>query len=238
MTRDHEQQQENLGAYLLGALPELEAELFERHVMGCDACRDELDRLRVAADALPRSVEPVKPPASLKETLMGVVQEEAAERVPARRRRLLPRIVRVPTLVRVPAAAAWVSAAFLVAVGVAGGWGVSQLADSGEETLGAQVDRSRLPNGTASLTLQGDGSDGAVLSVHGLPQTVGNRVYQVWLRRGRDIAPSTLFTVRADGSGAAGIPESLDDVDEVMVTRERAGGASAPSERPVVRVRV
>jgi hypothetical protein len=234
----HDEQRDNIGAYLLGALPELEAELLERHLMGCEACRDELERLRPAADALPRAVEPLSPPPSLKQSLMDIVREDAEQRAPGPRRKFLPRVVRVPRLVRVPAAAAWVSAAFLLAVGLAGGWGLSRVLDSDTETITAQVDHSRLPEGSGSLVLQDGGKDGAVLRVHGLPQPPRGRVYQVWLRRGDEIVPSTLFTVRSDGTGAAGIPDDLDDVGEVMVTRERAGGAAAPTERPVVQVRI
>ena len=43
-------------------------------------CRDEVDRLRPAADALPRSVQPLAAPPSLKASLMAVVEAEARER--------------------------------------------------------------------------------------------------------------------------------------------------------------
>src|SRR2546421_586661 len=72
----HERYSEDLGAYLLGALPDLEAEALERHAMHCDACRDELERLRPAADALPHSVEQHEPPPSLKRSLMAAVESD------------------------------------------------------------------------------------------------------------------------------------------------------------------
>jgi hypothetical protein len=62
--------------------------------------------------------------------------------------------------------------------------------------------------------------------------------YEVRLRRGKRIERSSLFTVAHDGSGAAPIPERLAGVDEVMVTREPAGGSDQPSDEPLVRVPV
>ena len=49
-TVDHERHSEDLGAYLLGALPELEAQMVERHIVGCAECKAELERLQPAAD--------------------------------------------------------------------------------------------------------------------------------------------------------------------------------------------
>src|SRR5918999_679796 len=63
--RDHASYREDIGAYLLGALTDLERQAFERHMAGCAECRDELERLRPGADALPRSVEQVEPPPGL-----------------------------------------------------------------------------------------------------------------------------------------------------------------------------
>jgi anti-sigma factor RsiW len=77
--RDHTQYREEIGAYLLDALTDLERQAFEQHVAGCAECRDELERLRPATDALPRSVEQVEPPPGLKTSLMEVVEREARE---------------------------------------------------------------------------------------------------------------------------------------------------------------
>jgi hypothetical protein len=61
----------------------------------------------------------------------------------------------------------------------------------------------------------------------------------VWTRRGGTLRPSgALFAVGSDGSGVAAIPGGVKGVDEVLVTRERAGGATRPSEPPIIRVRV
>ena len=77
---DHTSFRDDVGAFLLGALTDPEREAFERHLAECEECRLEVDRLRPAADLLPRSVEQMEPPASLKRSLMAVVDSEARER--------------------------------------------------------------------------------------------------------------------------------------------------------------
>src|SRR4051794_3203512 len=82
---DHQRFEEDIGAYLLGALANGEHEEFERHLATCHVCQDELERLKGAADALPRSVAQYEPPPSLKQALMEQVYAETApEQAPRR----------------------------------------------------------------------------------------------------------------------------------------------------------
>jgi anti-sigma-K factor RskA/putative zinc finger protein len=239
---DHARYADDPGAYLLGALGEHERQAFEAHLAVCAECRQEVDRLRPAAEALPRSVTPLAAPPTLKRSLMEVVEQEAAERRPARVRRPLRQRLTdlVPSFAGARPAVAWVSAAVLLAIGIAGGVGIGQLVSGEDEarTVSASVDRSRVPNGSASLVVPAGGRDGAILRVHGLPRLGPKRVYQVWVQRGHEVIPGPTFLPRADGSGAAAVPDSVDDADAVMVTREARGGAPAPGEDPIVRVRI
>lgn len=227
--RDHDEHVESLGAYVLGALPSLEAQVFERHMMGCDSCQDEFRRLSQAADALPRAVTPYQAPASLKASLMETVRAEAArtqpQREPARQRR--------SWLPRLRPAFALAGAVVVAAIAV---YGLSLDGDEAR-TVSAQVDAQRLPQGSASLAIP-EGDEGALLSVEGLPDPGPGRVYQVWVERGEKVVPVSIFSVDASGAGTAGVPGSLDDVKTVMVTRERRGGAEAPTEPPVLSVEV
>lgn len=237
-SRDHDRHSEATGAYVLGALPELEREAFERHVMGCSTCRDEVERLRPAAEALPRSVRPLNAPSALRRSLMRIVEGERGEA----REGLLARVRRRASARPLPSrpAMAWVSVAFVLAAGLVAGFGVAGLVDGEDDPrkLAATIDETRLAEASASLRVPEDES-GAVLSVHGvppLPSEESTEVYQLWLVRESEVIPSSLFTVTTDGSGTAAIPDDLDDVDAVWVTRERAGGARAPTEDPVMRV--
>ena len=225
--KDHEEYQESIGAYLLGALPELEAEVFERHVMGCAACREELERLRPAAEALPRAVPQLAAPPGLKEAIMADVRGPA----PARRRLSRLRLpgMRLPIL---RPATAWVSAAVILLAGLAAGYGIGALSDDGDpRVVAAEVDRSRLPGAAATL-LAPDDDGAAVLSAQGLAR---DQVYVVWVKRGDEVIYESSFNARPDGSAKAAI-ESIEGVDSVMVTRERSTAVSAPGEAPVIAV--
>ena len=127
----HERYSEDLGAYLLGALPDLEAEALERHAMHCDACRDELERLRPGADALPHSVEQYEPPASLKRSLMAAVESDlqAAGRAPEPRRER--RMSRLAQLLASRPAYALAGAAAVLVIGFAVGFGIDRATRGG-----------------------------------------------------------------------------------------------------------
>jgi anti-sigma-K factor RskA len=238
MSRGHEQYEENVGAYLLGALPELEAELFERHLESCASCRHELMQLRVASEALPRAVEPVVPPPELKESLMRTVWAEAGAAQEARPKRpwWRPFLERLPRLT--PALAA-TAAACVLAIGVGIGIGVSQLGGGGgQKTLAALVDHTRAPSGKASLHLPGDRRN-ALLTVQGLPSPGAGKVYEVWVQRGGALQPAgALFSVGSGGSGSAGIPGSLKGAEAVAVTAERDGGVLKPTQMPLLTIKL
>jgi anti-sigma-K factor RskA len=217
---DHTRYRDDVGAYLLGALTELEQHAFERHMAGCTECQEELERLRPAADALPGSVEQLQPPASLKASLMEVVEREArAERQPAvsrapRRRFLRPALVAAGVLIA-------------LAIGVT----LTQLGGDDTRTVAARVDPA-MPQAGGSLRIEGD--DGT-LRLHGMPELSGTRVYQVWLQHGERMVPVRTFTVGRSGAGRVELPD-VSDAKGVFVTREPRGGAQVPSENPIVSV--
>ncbi len=230
----HEQWEDATGAYLLGALDDGEHADFEAHLAGCAACRQEVDQLLPAARALPISVDPVDPPASLKARIMAEVEREAsllaaagpeADRPPVpatgRRRLRLPSL-RVPRLVPVAAAAA------LLVIGVAIGVGATQLRSGPERTIQAKVEQS--PGQRASAQLEVN-DDEARLVGRGLPAPPSGRLYQVWLKRdGHAPEPTAvLFKPNRSGAATASVPGGLGDVDQVMVTDEPDGGSTLPT---------
>lgn len=246
----HERRLLDVGPYLLGTLTEVEARDFERHLLECSRCRAEVERLRPASEALPRSVEPLSPPVELKRALMRALAQEqdhagtddipldrglapstALEGVAAERRRSRRNLVRrlVPVLA---------GGLALLALGLAVGYGFSSAVwERQERVLQAEVDRLRAPGADARLIIPVRGGEVPTLRARGLPKLRGRRVYEVWLKRGDSVVPQSLFEVSSDGSGTAGIPDGLNGVDAVMVTRERAGGARAPTGDPLLTVR-
>ena len=231
--RDHQRYREDVGAYLLGALPDRDGEAFERHLAGCAECREDVERLRPAADALPRSVEPLAPPASLKASLMEAIREDGEAREPARRR--LGGLVRLPWRMR--PAVAWAAAALLVAVGIVAGFGIGRSVED-TRTVVAQVDRAQVPRASGRLSLPEGGDEGAILRLTGMPSPGRGRVYQAWVQRDGKVAPAPTFEVGPGGAGAVAVPGDLSDAVAVLVTRERRGGARTPSEDPVVTARL
>ena len=206
---DHERHHDDMGAYLLGALNDLERHAFERHLRGCPECQEELERLRPAADALPGSVEQLAPPPGLKRRLMAEV--EPARRVP---NRLLA-----------------VAAAVVIALAVA--FGATQLGGGGEgtRTVTATVAKA-MPGAGGRLEVEGDH---ATLRLHDMPELSRTRVYQVWFRHGDRMVPARTFEVGSTGAGHVQLPD-VRKVDGVYVTREDRGGARVPSEDPIVSV--
>jgi anti-sigma factor RsiW len=241
MSADHERYQDDVGAYLLGALEPAEAAAFEGHVAGCAECRAEVERLRTAADALPRSVEPFAPPASLKRSLMEAVREESAQQAPAGRRTLRERLGLDRLFTGMRPELAWVSAAFVLAVGIALGVAVSQLTKSGsgeQRVVAGVVDRTRIHGASATLTVPEDHSGPAQLRVSGMPPPRPGQVYEIWLKRGDQVQPGPLFNVDSQGNGVGAIPDDLGGVSAVLVTREHTGGAQRPGEVPIISARI
>lgn len=214
--RSHEEYQENLGAYILGALPELEAEVLEKHVAACDSCRSELAHLRPVTAALARSVPQVDPPPSLKTALMATVRSEAEARAgtPARPsgeswfRRWLAGL---------QPRAAVAMALSVLALGVVVGVVADQLADSGERTVTAQIDRTLMPTGDASLRISGDGDDARV-RLTDAPAPGSGHIYELWVERDGRIIPGP--TVTKGGDGTVAIPGGVAGASAVMVTLE------------------
>jgi anti-sigma-K factor RskA len=238
MARDHERYADDVGAYLLGALPQIEREAFERHLMGCAACRDEVERLRPAVDALPRSVPQVAPPPTLKTSLMEAIERELGTAPPEQRRDPRSRLrAWFEGLGGMRPGLAWGMAALLLAIGGLAGFGLSSLGGGGTRAVPARVDATRVPGARASLWVPPH-RGGAILRVQGLPTLPRGRVYEVWLQRDGAFLPESTFQVDRRGTGAAAVPEDLRGASAVLVTREPRGGSRAPTEAPIVSARL
>ncbi|GAC1528181.1 MAG: hypothetical protein NVS2B6_16110 [Thermoleophilaceae bacterium] len=174
---------------------------------------------------------------------MRIVEDEAKQAAaldePARRalrRRLGARELFAGWVAGLRPEVAWVSAAAVLFVGVALGYSLTQLTRSSNDgrVVSAQVDPSRVPHASASLMIPNDRRAGALLRVNGLPAPKLGTIYEVWVKRGGEVVPTSLFSVDADGRGAAALPEGLSGADAILVTREPVGGSPAPTEAPVI----
>jgi anti-sigma-K factor RskA len=225
---------EDAGAYVLGALTEDEHEAYVEHLLGCEICQREVAELQVAAHALPLAAPQLVPPPELRERILSVVRDEAAALAPApapRKRAKAPWWRRpIVALGPVPAT---VLACALLALGV--GAGVLVTRGGGETTTAAQVSLPGAPGAKAELVSE----DGETrLRVRDFPAPPGDRVYEVWLQRGKHtpVPAGTLFRPASDGGAEVRVGAGLKDkgVARILVSREPRGGSPAPTSAPVV----
>jgi anti-sigma-K factor RskA len=223
---DHTRWVDSAGAYVLGAMPPDEREEFESHLVTCEACRDEVDELRPAAEALPMASQPVLPPPALKDRVMAEVEREAT---------LLAHVGAdadrpAPVRERRRRSWSWLSgwrlapvAAALVIAGVLAG-----------SLLGGGTKSYRFEGQNAELRVQ-DGH--ATLVAQNMPAPPEGKVYEVWLMPKGSKSPEptdVLFTPRSDGAATAAIPGDVSDVEQVLVTAEPKGGSDRPTSDPVM----
>lgn len=223
---DHRRWEDELAAWMLGALEQSEAEEFERHLAQCERCRSDLEWLRPAVDAIPASVTQVAAPPRLRGELLGTVRAEArrAASRPRRSRRRLAGIG-VPR----PAIAA-LGAVVVVAAGVAG---YALRGDRDAETL--QVRSEPAARGAEAELVVEDGT--GTLQASGMPPLRRDQVFQAWVRDEGEAAlqPSNVFVPKRGGTATATIP-GLEDAAQVLVTREPRGGSTEPTTTPLLRV--
>ena len=216
---DHSRWADTAGAYVLGAMASAERDEFEAHLATCAVCREEVDELRPAADALPMASPTMLPPPELKDRIMAEVEREAEligaagagadrpQRTERRRRRAWLSGWRL----------APVAAALLIAGALVG------IALGGPDSRTVEFDRAG-----AELEIS---DDQAMLVAENLPAPPDGRVYEVWLMpEGSDTPEPTdvLFTPRSDGSAVAAIP-GIDDASQVLVSDEPPGGSDEPT---------
>jgi anti-sigma-K factor RskA len=218
MSDDHKRWEEFAGAYVLGAMAVAEREEFEEHLSTCAICREEVEELQPAAEALPMASPLMTPPPELKARIMAEVEREAEllgaagagadrpERTERRRRGWLSGWRLAPV------------AAALVIAGVLAG---VALDSPDTQTYAFQ-------GASAELEVEGDR---ATLVAQDLPAPPEGRVYEVWLQSGDDAPQPTdvLFVPRDDGSAVAAIPGSVSDIDQVLFTDEPRGGSDEPT---------
>lgn len=224
----HRRWEDDVAAYAVGALAPDDAEELEAHMSGCERCRDRLCWLGPAVDVLRASVPQRKAPPELRERIMREVRADArmtaAAAPDARRRRLRLSVPRLR-----PALAATAAA---VALG-GGALGYVIAAEGGSESQTVSV-QALAPRLDAEASLERENGEG-ILHVSGLPVLPDDQVYQVWLRHGEELRPSTVFVLDRNASGEAAIPNGLEAADEVLVTREPRGGSEQPTTDPLLR---
>jgi anti-sigma-K factor RskA len=221
---DHNRWSEDLAAYVLGALEHDEAADFERHLEGCEHCREEMTWLEPAVQTLPEAVERQEPPRALRAALMAEVRDDAREAearpAPARRRRWLLKPVMGFAVV-----ALLVAGVLGYEVGNGGSDG-----GGGASTLERQV-------GSLSVKMVQEGDSGT-LQLSGVDQLPPDKVLEAWVEReGQVESVPALFVPNRDGQAETRI-DDMNGVAVVMVTEEPQGGSEAPTGEPIMTMAV
>ncbi|HEX3041722.1 MAG TPA: anti-sigma factor [Solirubrobacterales bacterium] len=220
---EHNRWGEDLAAYMLGALEGDEAAEFERHLEGCERCREEMGWLEPAVQRLPEAVERQEPPRQLRAALMAEVRSDAREAAarpsPARRRRWL-----------LKPAMGFAALALLVA-GVVG----YEVGNGGSDGGGASTVERQVGDLTVKMVQEGDSGTLQLTGVHQLPP---DTVLEAWVEReGQVEAVPALFVPNNNGQAETRIAD-MTGVDVVMVTEEPQGGSEAPTSEPIMTMAV
>ncbi len=239
---NHERWNEEVAAYMLGALEPAEAAELERHAEGCERCQAEIRWLTPAINALPEGVERLQPPRELRERVMAEVRFDAApEEVfaddPAatglfgRAGAWLRELGSGPMGLRPVVGFA---AAVLVVAAVAGfaiGGGIGS--DEGAQT--STVVTGEAPGVTAKMISEGDSG---TLHLDNVKQLPSDRVLEAWVQRDGEVEPvEALFVPDREGKASTELPD-MDGVEVVMVTTEPEGGSKSPTSSPIVTIAV
>ncbi len=223
---DHGRWSDELAAYALGALERDEADAFERHLAGCERCREELRWLQPAVQTLPESVERTEPPPQLRESLMAAVRAEARQA----RERTEPAAPRRSRGWLLKPAAGLAVVALLVAGAVGYEVGKDGAGNGGGTTVERQV-------GGIDVKMVQEGNSGT-LQLAGVPQLPPDKVLEAWVEReGKVEAVPALFVPDRHGKAEARIAD-MSDVSTVMVTEEPRGGSDQPTGEPIVAMAV
>jgi anti-sigma-K factor RskA len=214
---EHDAIHELTAAYAVDALDPEEADAFERHLAGCERCREELAALSATATALVYAAPAVEPPARLREAILDAARAERPNVVP-----LAPRRSRTAAVLGAVAA---VAACLAVGLGI---WNVvlhDRLGDA------RQALRTAPLQGASGSLVVGPSGKG-VLVVAGLEPAPAGRTYEAWVVRGGTAEPAGTFP--GGGTSVVRLDRPVPDGAVVAVTVEPAGGSAQPTTKPFI----
>jgi anti-sigma-K factor RskA len=226
------------GAFAAGAVDDVEQMAFERHLLDCAGCREEVRGLRETLARLADATA-LEPPPALRRAVLAQIGLTRQVRRPAPSPVPAP-VVSVPHRPR--ARAPWlVAAAFAVLAAGTGSIVWQQYQDTVQGRQVAAVvnapDARRTvgaATGGGSVSLVRSGSRAAVLTA-GLPALPHGRTYQLWIVRQKQVTPAGLGPAGSATGGAWNrVLDGVRPGDVVAISVEPDGGSLRPSTRPVI----
>jgi anti-sigma-K factor RskA len=254
------------GAYALDALAEADHARFERHLAGCEQCRQEIRGFREAAARVGASAA-VRPRAGLRDQAMraasrtrqlpprrngehpgGWGRHAAAARgrgMPGRRPGTWPRWS--PWLTRGVTGLAAVVAAVAVAMGLLVASTQHRLREvqSSRDQLAAVLDAPDVQLLTARMTAGGQAHvlesrhlRAFVFTAAGLPVLPAAKGYELWLIGPAGTRPAGVLPRPKAGTAGPVVVSGLARGDHLGVTVEPVAGAARPTSGPVLTLRL
>ena len=244
----HEQAQELLAPYALGAVSAAEAYEVRVHLPECPICREDLARLSEVVSALPLAVDEVQPPARLKQQILGSALagtaagsrfaglptnggsgDEAGLRAPRQRPR--------PRMLWATAAVAATILAILVGWNVQLQLQVNHARDLATNGVATAPLRTRTGAGAGEITYLAQQHLGFV-SLHGLATPATGRTYELWVVSADGKATAAgVFLPDGDGSKVIVVAQDIAH-HSIAVTDEPGGGSPQPTSAPLITGRV
>lgn len=226
---------DDAAGYVLGAMPDGDAESYRHHVTQCVECEAKVDELNFVSHALLSAVPQLTAPPEIRHRVMAVVRAEAellqaagagADRPPRPERR------RVGWgFARLRPVTAGALAAVLIALGV--GTGTLLRGGSSCTSKAATMEPAAGSGAKGTLTICEGGSR---LALDGMAVPPAGSTYQLWLDDPKDKLgpkPGDLIVPRKGHASvdASGLKAGMD----ALVTVEPAGGSEAPTSAPIVK---
>jgi len=253
---DHEELRARIGAYVLGALTPAEMAEVRAHLAGCPECAAEARAIQAVADALAWSVEPIDPPAAIRQRVLSAVTSTTARQRVQTRGSWLPWLAaaaslavaaglgadgvrlrgRIQTLelqlrdalVQVQAGERRTTQARLVAANAERQLSVLADPDVAHVDLKGQAAAPR-----ASARALWSRSRGLLFTASNLPAPPAGRTYQLWIISGRAAPISNGWIFKTDATGSVttmfDTPTTLPAPTGMAVTIEPDGGTTAPT---------
>ena len=243
------------GAYALHALTEDEARIFEAHLAESEETRNETTELTDTAVLLGMAVDPVTPPASLKQSIMD--QLASTPQLP--REELPEAPIQLSSFhgkAAAKAQARWFSKPLTALAGIAAaiilvvGGGVisntfndnsfqqaqaNQLAAIGSATDTKRVDTKIEGGGSATLMWSNELGSSAFIA-DGLKKLESGKTYELWYIGSDGPRAAGTFTIDKNGSAWRVLDGEMKGGDVIGVTIEPSGGSKAPTTAPVISI--
>jgi len=233
------------GAYALDALTDRDRARFERHLAGCDACRQEAASLREAAARLP-AASAVPPPGRLREHVLAGAARTRQQ--PPFTTDGLAGSGRRAVSGRAPRLAVAIAGGCILVALVLGGLFVStqhRLSQEQAHTRAmtavlnapdATIMSARAAAGGSATVVMSHRDHALVLTTARLPALPAGRRYQVWLMGLHRVRAAGMLPAPRQGMTAPMVVSGLAPGDAVALTVESASGARSPSSAPVVMI--